>query len=137
MANVPFFSDEAVAAQFEECWQWIIDGHPVSEEFKDVMPNKNYLKGVRFERERKKYWEDLGSMVLRTAGSHGAFDLVAIDSVGCCYLIQCKCVETEKEAWNLIGKFKANPPLGFDVQPHIYQRIEVKIKGGKVLDGNI
>ena len=74
------------------------------------MPNRNYQAGVRFERARKKVWEQDGNVVLRTAGSHGPFDLVAIgeDRVR---LIQCKRVQTKAQAMRLIRLFEAKPPL--------------------------
>ncbi len=40
--------------------------------------NKNYLRGRRFEYAAKKYLEDKGWIVMRTAGSHGPFDIIAI-----------------------------------------------------------
>ena len=43
------------------------------------MPNKNYLSGRRKEYKVKKKFERQGYIVLRTAGSHGFADLVAID----------------------------------------------------------
>lgn len=89
------------------------------------MPNKNYQAGVRFERERKLYWESLGYTVLRTAGSHGAFDLIALhhgrDPVG----VQCKRVSTLAEARRVVGKFKDDHRYFAG----IISRIEVKIKG--------
>lgn len=42
------------------------------------MPNKNYTNGVRREYQTKKVLEERGFLVLRSAGSHGAFDLVGI-----------------------------------------------------------
>lgn len=73
--------------------------------------NANYDRGVRFERARKKKWEANDYLVLRTAGSHGAFDLVAV-GYGYVYLIQCKVISGgEKAAENLIKAFKLHPPL--------------------------
>ena len=42
------------------------------------MVNKNYIAGRRFEYKVKKYYEDKGYTVLRTSGSHGFADLIAI-----------------------------------------------------------
>lgn len=42
------------------------------------MPNPNYLRGVRFEREVMKIFRDAGFIVLRTAGSHSPYDVVLI-----------------------------------------------------------
>jgi Holliday junction resolvase len=41
-----------------------------------------YHKGRRFEYQVKKWLEDKGYIVLRTAGSHGFADLVAIGKLG-------------------------------------------------------
>ena len=45
------------------------------------MANKNYEKGVRKERKLKQELERAGWIVLRTAGSHGFADLIAMDKV--------------------------------------------------------
>jgi len=42
------------------------------------MPNANYIKGRAKEYKVKKQLEDDGWIVLRTAGSHGFADLVAV-----------------------------------------------------------
>lgn len=42
------------------------------------MPNKNYQRGRRFEYKIKNKLESLGFVVLRTSGSHGFADLVAL-----------------------------------------------------------
>ena len=42
------------------------------------MTNKNYIAGRRFEYKVKKYYENKGYTVLRTSGSHGFADLVAV-----------------------------------------------------------
>lgn len=53
--------------------------------------NKAYIAGRNFEYKIKKLLEERGYVVLRTAGSHGPFDLVAIDSQHkTILLIQCK-----------------------------------------------
>lgn len=57
------------------------------------MPNKNYINGRNFEYKVKKIWEDQGYYVIRSAGSHGIADLVALDFDGqytSVVLIQCK-----------------------------------------------
>jgi Holliday junction resolvase len=53
------------------------------------MPNRNYEKGRRFEYVEKKRLENLGYIVLRTSGSHGFADLVAVKP-GEVRFIQCK-----------------------------------------------
>lgn len=42
------------------------------------MPNKNYVNGRAKEYRVKKQWEKAGYTVLRTAGSHGFADLIAV-----------------------------------------------------------
>lgn len=58
------------------------------------MPNNNYRRGATFERKIKKQWEDDGYLVIRSAGSKGPVDLVAIKSTAVyevhVVLIQCK-----------------------------------------------
>ena len=58
------------------------------------MPNNNYKAGYRLELSTKKKWEKNGYYVIRSAGSHGIADLVALcaGSSGnpMVYLIQCK-----------------------------------------------
>ncbi|MEM2990227.1 MAG: hypothetical protein QXQ02_03480 [Halobacteria archaeon] len=50
-----------------------------------------YSKGANFERELVKRYKDLGfPIVIRSAGSKGTFDLVAISKEGKVYLVQAK-----------------------------------------------
>lgn len=53
------------------------------------MPNRNYQLGYAFERRVMKHLTDEGYLVVRSSGSHGKIDIVAIalDDVR---LIQCK-----------------------------------------------
>jgi len=53
------------------------------------MVNKKYRAGRRFEYEVKKYFEKLGWLVFRTAGSHGLADIIAVKESDT-LLIQCK-----------------------------------------------
>ena len=53
------------------------------------MPNKNYQKGRRKEYALKRKLESEGWLVLRSAGSHGFADLVAISETKVIF-IQCK-----------------------------------------------
>lgn len=92
------------------------------------MPNRNYEAGRRFEYARKKHWESLGYMVLRTAGSHGAFDLVALAPSGSVLLIQCKRVAKHSEAKRLLEDFKTNPPLPMRSRTGPTQIMEVWVK---------
>jgi len=43
------------------------------------MPRSPYRKGARYEYYVKQLLEEKGYLVVRTAGSHGPFDLIAFD----------------------------------------------------------
>lgn len=45
------------------------------------MVNKEYIKGRKKEYKIKKDYENMGYIVLRTAGSHGFADLIAVDKL--------------------------------------------------------
>jgi len=49
----------------------------------------SYKKGLKFEYEIKQLFESAGYYVMRSAGSHGIFDLIAIKN-GKAFGIQCK-----------------------------------------------
>ena len=42
------------------------------------MPNKNYERGVRFEREVQDIFRKHGYEAIRTAGSHSTFDVILV-----------------------------------------------------------
>ncbi len=88
------------------------------------MPNKNYLAGVRFERQVKKDMETNGFIVIRASGSHGPFDLVAVGG-NIVDLIQCKVVATEKQIVPLLKKVKRPLPWTAAYNQLLY----VKVKG--------
>jgi hypothetical protein len=93
-----------------------------------ALANKNYQKGVRFERERLKHYAAMGRCALRTAGSHGAFDIVVVDDAhGICSLIQCKVTSDHRTAERLLAAFRDNPPL--KRMKGIHQTMEVKVTG--------
>lgn len=52
--------------------------------------NKAYRKGADFERRVRKIIENEGGFVVRSAGSKGVFDLIAIYPDGTIFGIQCK-----------------------------------------------
>lgn len=92
--------------------------------------NSNYIKGRRFEYERMKHWKELGYDVVRTAGSHGPWDLVVVDSKrGIVTLIQCKVVEDNATARRLLENHRQSP-LHLPMQK-VHQTLEVKVKGSK------
>jgi hypothetical protein len=98
------------------------------------MPNSNYLAGRRFEYERKKYYERvLKCEVMRTAGSHGLFDLIVISPDGDVSFLQLKRTEDKATAKRMLNAFKARPPLGHRTRAKYHQVMEVKVlpKGTK------
>lgn len=94
------------------------------------MPNVNYLRGRAFEYEIMKAWVATGHSVMRTAGSHGLFDLVAIRNDGIT-LIQCKSVRSVAQAERLLRQWSLNPPLTPSSKFH--QMMVVKVYRQKVL----
>lgn len=86
------------------------------------MSNKNYIKGRAFEYKRMKAWERNGYTVLRTAGSHGFADLVAVKRTYPVEFIQCKVCKTNAEAQRLINAFATAANLH---SPHFHESIEV------------
>lgn len=96
-----------------------------------MSPNKNYISGRAFEYKRKKHWETQGYLTMRTAGSHGAFDILAFHSERPCLLIQCKRVEKASEATRLLKQFQQTPPL--TPSRYFHQVMEVYVKETKEL----
>jgi Holliday junction resolvase len=93
------------------------------------MANPNYNRGVRFEREVMKEWEAKGYAVLRTAGSHGAFDVIAYHPNRPVEFIQCKVLQkgSIKEAHTMTKRFVDTPPLR--PSKYFHQVLEVKVTG--------
>jgi len=60
------------------------------------VPNKNYIRGRQFEYRVKKELEMLNDLVMRTAGSHSPFDLIAVTKTHI-HLVQCKNHKPSKE----------------------------------------
>jgi hypothetical protein len=55
------------------------------------MPNKNYINGRSLEYRIKNILKENGFYVVRSAGSHGKWDLIAVnESKKTIYLISCK-----------------------------------------------
>lgn len=76
--------------------------------------------------------------MLRTAGSHGPFDLIAIKPGESVVLIQCKKTESERQAFMLIKGFKYNPPLAPDSEKRYIQVMEVWAADAKrILSGGV
>ena len=60
------------------------------------MPNKNYLRGVRFEREVQEIFKKAGYVTMRTAGSHSPYDVILVkktenmEKIANVCFVQCK-----------------------------------------------
>lgn len=54
------------------------------------MASKAYNRGSAFERRVKRELEDVGYYVMKSGGSKGPADIIAIDTTGTAFLIQCK-----------------------------------------------
>jgi Holliday junction resolvase hjc len=84
-----------------------------------------YRRGRHFEYVRMKYWRGKGYTVIRSAGSHGPFDLIAFRNHEV-HFIQCKVLQSESTAQHLMGLWIASPPL--EESEHYTQHIEIAIK---------
>ena len=90
--------------------------------------NKNYQKGVRFEREIMALWRDTykAEYVGRCAGSHSPFDVIVIHK-GHPTFIQCKVTVEKAVAERLLRNFRDNPPL--PPSKNFHQTLSVKVHG--------
>lgn len=82
------------------------------------MTNKRYQSGRNFEYRVKRYFETQGYFVVRSAGSKGIADLIAISPDGTVSLVQCKLygtisVKEYEELRETALKFKALPVIAF------------------------
>ena len=67
------------------------------------MPNKQYVKGARYERKVVNEAKELGNIAFRSAGSHSPIDVITIDpTLRLIRLIQCKAGKSYSQ------KFKDN-----------------------------
>lgn len=92
-----------------------------------VMPNSNYLAGRQLEYDLMSSWREKGYNAVRTAGSHGLYDVVAFRVDRKPEFIQAKRVGTESEAKRLIEKFKKETVPS----SHYHQVMSVRVKGNK------
>lgn len=93
------------------------------------MPNKNYLAGVRLEREVIKIKNLKGLKASRTAGSHGEFDVIAWGK-GKPAFVQCKRVTTEAQAKALVKEFLSTTIPN----SYYHQELCIRIKGARDLE---
>lgn len=90
------------------------------------MPNNQYRKGRNFEYRVKQDYEKQGYTVVRSSGSHGAYDLVCLHPSGQTLLIQCKAVKRKAHVKQLIREVEATMLFS----PKAYTQIlAVKVKG--------
>ena len=73
----------------------------------------HYEIGRRFEYKVAKQMRDAGYVVMRTAGSHGFYDLIAIRNASphVVVMVQCKTTQTYRQAKRLLNQFVAHPPF--------------------------
>ena len=91
------------------------------------MPNANYLAGRRFEYAVMDAMRSEAYKVLRTAGSHGEFDIVAYKPNSTIF-IQCKVVETEASRDRLARAWRSAPPNP-PAEVTFTQQLWIKVKG--------
>lgn len=76
------------------------------------MPNKNYIAGRKLEYKAKKELESNDWVVMRTAGSHGPFDLVCVDPEEEFILfIQVKSTKSRAACTRLLNEWVERPPI--------------------------
>lgn len=99
------------------------------------MPNPQYLAGRRLEYEVMAEMREKGYKVLRTAGSHGDYDLVAYKTNSTVF-IQCKRVSTKAEMERMLKAWTSSPP-----EPpgtvNFSQQLSVRVKGASKTESAI
>lgn len=95
------------------------------------MSNLKYQKGRKIEYWVKKQLESKGNVCLRTAGSHGFADIIAINKrIGTISFIQIKYSKTPREPFkHEINKFVNELPI---LLSGVYREIWIVSKGKKI-----
>lgn len=98
------------------------------------MSKKPYRKGYLFELRVKKHFEQLGAYTIRSAKSHGVYDIIAIKN-GIVYGIQCKTngrlnSHSKHLMLSLYEKHKILPVLAFSDNRKL---ILIDLRNGKPL----
>lgn len=88
----------------------------------------NYTKGRAYEYTTMELWRSKGYSVIRAAGSHGLYDLIAFKLDRKPELIQCKVVKTESLAKGLLKKFK----LETKPSSTYHQILTIKVHGSTI-----
>jgi len=91
------------------------------------VPNKNYLTGRAYEYKAKKVLEEDGYTVIRAAGSHGLWDLIAVRGTEPVRCIQIKRTKSPGGVKQLFGRFK--PQVNGDASTHYVHELWVWYKG--------
>jgi hypothetical protein len=81
-----------------------------------------------------KEYETEGWIVMRTAGSHGKWDVIALFHTGggiLVHLVQCKVVKNEVGIKREIAKFKKEAPFPAYIEGDVDQILRVKVTGAK------
>jgi Holliday junction resolvase len=100
------------------------------------MPNANYARGVRYERQIMAQLKASGYSVVRASGSHGLFDVIAFRSGSPVIAVQCKCSKTlsKAKAEERAKAFVKAPPLSPSI--HFSQVISIyAMKDKAVVEG--
>lgn len=90
------------------------------------MPNNAYARGAAFERTIVEHVRGFGWFAVRSAGSHGLVDVLAIDQNGGPHFIQCKTgkAKMSKKEWNALcvlgDQYRASV---YEVTPETYKEI--------------
>jgi len=92
-----------------------------------ALPNANYLAGRRFEYAVMAALRQNAYKVLRTAGSHGEFDIIAYKPNSTVF-VQCKVVESEASRDRLARAWRSAPPNP-PAEVSFNQQLWIKVKG--------
>ena len=95
------------------------------------MPNQNYRRGRQLEWQVRKDLENMGYHAMRTAGSHGEFDIIAYITPGnhtIITFIQCKLTKDAKQIPSIIKKATEKVTLPYINSPLVTVRTEIAIK---------
>ena len=86
------------------------------------MPNKNYIKGIKYEREIVNEAKEKGLMAFRSAGSRSPVDIIILDKFNkVVYFIQAKNKKVKED--NLKEEFEFND-TGYRIIFEVRQRNE-------------
>ena len=94
------------------------------------MPNKNYIRGRSFEYKVKKRWSEGQFKALRTAGSHGEFDIIAYKRQGYDCGPEGREVYQKGDTYEEVGKYIyktfVTPIIGYGIQCKVLKNRKVK-----------